>query len=114
MTKCGLLKTYITRASSGFGALAVHHLACAGHTAYAGLSSPDGNTQSAQSDVSTFAPSNNTRLRPVNPDIISDLPTSAALTKVHPETGGTLNTITHNAGHGSLEAFSTQYLHQLY
>jgi hypothetical protein len=40
--------------------------------------------------------------------------TSAALTKVHPETGGTLNTITHNAGHGSLEAFSTQYLHQLY
>jgi NAD(P)-dependent dehydrogenase (short-subunit alcohol dehydrogenase family) len=94
--------------------LAARHLACAGHTVYAGLFSLDGNTQSAQFDVSTFTSSNNIRLRSVNLDIISDSSISAALTKVHSETGGILNTIIHNAGHGSLEAFSMQYLHQLY
>ncbi|XTI86585.1 SDR family oxidoreductase [Cenococcum geophilum] len=94
-----LLKTYITGASSGFGALAARH------TVYAGFFSPDDNTQSAQSDVSTFASANNIRLRSVNLDIISDSSISAGLTKVHSETGGILNTIIHNAGHGSLEAF---------
>jgi len=97
--------------------LAARHLAYAGHTVYAGLFSPDGDTQSAQSDVSSFASSNNVRLRFVNLDIISDSSISAALTKVLSETGGILDTITHNVGHvsyGSLEAFSTQYLHQLY
>jgi NAD(P)-dependent dehydrogenase (short-subunit alcohol dehydrogenase family) len=79
----------VTGASTGFGYLPARALARAGHTVFAGMYRPDGNTSSHEADVRAYAQEYSVDLRPVALDLLSQDSIEAAVThirKKHPPT----------------------------
>lgn len=103
----------ITGAASGFGALAARALAKQGHTVFAGLKSMDANLLE---DIQSFNKENNTDLRPLNQDMLSDSSVAASVAEMLSQTEH-IDVVVHNCGHmvyGPLEAFTTEQLAEQY
>ena len=103
----------ITGASSGFGSLAAHKLARAGHTVYATMRETDGRNAPAMAAVAATAERERIDLRVLELDVSSQESVDAAIAQV--TAVGALDVIVHNAGHmvlGPAEAFTPeQYAH---
>jgi NAD(P)-dependent dehydrogenase (short-subunit alcohol dehydrogenase family) len=105
----------ITGASSGFGALAAHTLAQAGHTVYAGMRDSGGRNAAAARNAIALANDEQIDLRPIELDVSSQPSVDAAIDTI--TTNGTLDVVVHNAGHmvlGPAEAFTAEQYAELY
>ncbi len=106
----------ITGASSGFGALAAHELAKAGHTVYASMRDIAGRNAPQVEAVKKFSAENNVDLRTVELDVTSQESSDAAIKQIIAE-AGRLDVVIHNAGHmvyGPAEAFTPEQLAAAY
>ena len=108
----------VTGASTGFGYLTARALARAGHTVFAGMYRPDGNTSSHEADVRAYAKENSVDLRPVALDLLSQDSIDAAVAHIRNNTPRhSIDGVVHNAGHmcyGPAEAFTPAQLMRLY
>ena len=106
----------ITGASSGFGSLASHALARAGHTVYAGMRETTGRNAAQVEDANRFSKEYGVDLRTVEMDV-SNQPSVDAAIKAIIEQQGRIDVLIHNAGHmvfGPAEAFTPEQLAELY
>ena len=106
----------VTGASSGFGALAAHALAKAGHVVYASMRDTKGRNASQVEAANRFAQENQVGLRTIELDVQSQDSTDAAIAQIVRE-NGRLDVVVHNAGHmvfGPAEAFTPDQLAHLY
>lgn len=107
----------ITGASTGFGALAARALAKEGYTIYAGMYSHGNSTKEYEDEISSFNKSNNTDMRPVALDLLSQDSVNKCVKQILDSTNGRLNVVVHNAGHmnyGPAESFSAEQYMRLY
>src|ERR1700732_5372870 len=105
----------ITRASSGFGALAARALADAGHTVYASMRETAGRNAPEVAKIAAFSKENGVDLRTIELDVLSQDSVDAAVSKVIGESG-CIDVLIHNAGHmvfGPAEAFTPEQLEPL-
>ena len=106
----------VTGASSGFGSLAAHALAKAGHVVYASMRETSGRNKKQVEEVAKFATENKVDLRTIELDVLSDASVNAGIQKIV-EDNGRLDVLIHNAGHmvfGPAEAFTPEQLAELY
>jgi NAD(P)-dependent dehydrogenase (short-subunit alcohol dehydrogenase family) len=106
----------VTGTSSGFGALAAHALARAGHTVYASMRETTGHNAPQVKEVQEYATAHGVDLHAIELDVLSQESTDAALKTIISE-NGRLDVVVHNAGHmvfGPAEAFTPEQLAQLY
>src|ERR1700758_339337 len=106
----------ITGASSGFGSLASHALALAGHTVYAGMRETRGRNAPQVEEADRFSKEHGVDLRTVEMDV-SNQPSVDAAIKAIIEQQGRIDVLIHNAGHmvfGPAEAFTPEQLAELY
>ena len=108
----------ITGASSGFGSLASHALARAGHTVYAGMRETRGRNAPQVEEANRFSKEYGVDLRTVEMDV-SNQPSVDAAIKAIIEQQGRIDVLIHNAGHmvissGPAEAFTPEQLAELY
>ena len=106
----------ITGASSGFGSLASHALALAGHTVYAGMRETRGRNAPQVEEAHRFSKEHGVDLRTVEMDV-SNQPSVDAAIKAIIEQQGHIDVLIHNAGHmvfGPAEAFTPEQLAELY
>jgi NAD(P)-dependent dehydrogenase (short-subunit alcohol dehydrogenase family) len=106
----------ITGAGSGFGALAAHALADAGHTVYASMRETTGRNASRVKEIEKYAADHKVDLRAIELDISSQESSDSAIQKIVAE-NGRLDVVIHNAGHmvfGPAEAFTPEQLADLY
>lgn len=106
----------ITGASSGFGSLASHALARAGHTVYAGMRETTGRNAPQVEEANRFSKEYSVDLRTVEMDV-SNQPSVDAAIKAIIEQQGRIDVLIHNAGHmvfGPAEAFTPEQLAELY
>ncbi|HEX3589972.1 MAG TPA: SDR family oxidoreductase [Pseudonocardiaceae bacterium] len=106
----------ISGASSGFGSLAAHLLADAGHTVYAGVRDVAGRNSAAAQEAERYSAEHGVTLRAVELDVTSDDSAQAAVDTVYDQQGK-LDVLVHNAGHmvtGPAEAFTPAQLASLY
>ena len=106
----------ITGASSGFGELAAHELAKAGHIVYASMREAKGRNAPQVEAAKKFAAENKVDLRTVELDIASQESVDVAIQHIMSE-NGRLDVVIHNAGHmvfGPAEAFTPEQLAELY
>ncbi|MGH3293188.1 MAG: SDR family oxidoreductase [Trebonia sp.] len=100
----------VTGASSGFGALTVRALACAGHTVYAGIRDTAGRNAPVGAELTKEAAAGGLSLHPVELDVTSQPSADAAIARILDEQGH-LDVVVHNAGHmvqGPAEAFTPE------
>ena len=100
----------VTGASSGFGALAAHALASAGHTVYASMRDISGRNAERAAEVRERAAREDIDLRVVELDVLSQDSADRAVATVLRE-AGRLDVLVHNAGHmvlGPTEAFTPE------
>lgn len=105
----------ITGASSGFGSLAAHKLAQAGHTVYASMRETEGRNADKVAAVKATAANEGIDLRPLELNVQSQESADAAIAQI--VAAGRLEVIVHNAGHmvlGPTEAFTPEQLACLY
>ena len=105
----------ITEASSGFGSLAAHALAIAGHTVYASMRETTGRNAVQVEAAQKFAAENKVHLRTIELDVASQESADQAI-KTIVEKDGRLDVVIHNAGHmvfGAAEAFTPEQLMQV-
>ena len=106
----------VTGASSGFGAMAVRHLAAAGHTVYAGMRGTVDHNAPQVEEVDDWASENGASLYAVELDVSDQDSVDAAIQRIHHEQGP-LDVVVHNAGHmvlGPLEAFTVEQIASIY
>src|SRR5258708_4392928 len=106
----------ITGASSGFGSLAAHALAEAGHTVYASMRETAGRNAPQGNAVRKYAPEHHVDLRAIELDVASQESSDAAVKQIVAE-NGRLDVVIHNAGHmvfGPAEAFTPEQLAAVY
>src|SRR6202012_509923 len=106
----------ITGASSGFGSLASHARARAGHTVYAGMRETTGRNAPQVEEANRFSKEYSVDLRTVEMDV-SNQPSVDAAIKAIIEQQGRIDVLIHNAGHmvfGPAEAFTPEQLAELY
>jgi len=106
----------ITGASSGFGSLAAHALAIAGHTVYASMRETTGRNAVQVEAAQKFAAENKVHLRTIELDVASQESADQAI-KTIVEKDGRLDVVIHNAGHmvfGAAEAFTPEQLMQVF
>jgi NAD(P)-dependent dehydrogenase (short-subunit alcohol dehydrogenase family) len=106
----------ISGASSGFGSLAAHLLADAGHTVYAGMRDLTGRNRENAAEATRYADEHHVSLLPIELDVSSEESVQAAVDRVYAERGR-LDVLVHNAGHmvtGPAEAFTPEQLAALY
>jgi len=106
----------ITGASGGFGSLASHALARAGHTVYAGMRETTGRNAPQVEEANRFSKEYGVDLRTVEMDV-SNQPSVDAAIKAIIEQQGRIDVLIHNAGHmvfGPAEAFTPEQLAELY
>ena len=106
----------IAGASSGFGSLASHALARAGHTVYAGMRETTGRNAPQVEEAKRFSKEHGVDLRTVEMDV-SNQPSVGAAIKTIIEQQGRIDVVIHNAGHmvfGPAEAFTPEQLAELY
>ena len=87
----------ITGASSGFGSLASHALARAGHTVYAGMRETTGRNAPQVEEANRFSKEYGVDLRTVEMDV-SNQPSVDAAIKAIIEQQGRIDVLIHNAG----------------
>ena len=105
----------ITGASSGFGELAAHALAKAGHMVYASMRETKGRNAPQVDAAKKFAVENKVALRTIELDVASQESVDAAVQRIVSENGH-LDVVIHNAGHmvfGPAEAFTPEQLAEL-
>ena len=106
----------ITGASSGFGELAAHLLAKAGHVVYASMRETKSRNAPQVEAAKRFAAENKVDLRTIELDVSSQESVDAAIQQIVSE-NGRLDVVIHNAGHmvfGPTEAFTPEQLAELY
>ena len=106
----------ITGASSGFGALSARALADAGHTVYAGMRESTGRNAPQVTAAKQYAAENDVDLRTVELDVAVQDSVDAAVEAIISEQGS-LDVLTHNAGHmvtGPAEAFTPEQIAEIY
>jgi NAD(P)-dependent dehydrogenase (short-subunit alcohol dehydrogenase family) len=106
----------ITGASSGFGSLAAHALAKAGHIVYAGMRETKGRNAPQVEEAITFSRDHAVDLRTVELDVSQQSSVDAAIKSIIAELGH-IDVLIHNAGHmvfGPAEAFTPEQLGALY
>lgn len=106
----------ITGAGSGFGALAAHALAAAGHTVYASMRDIDGRNAARAAEARDRATREGIDLRVVELDVLDQDSADRAVARVLAE-AGRLDVLVHNAGHmvlGPAEAFTPEQLANVY
>lgn len=106
----------ITGASTGFGALSARALAREGHTVYAGMYAHSGDTSQYEEELKRFNAANNTDLRAVPLDLLSQDSVAAAVNTIFADAKG-LDAVVHNAGHmnyGPAESFTAEQYLRLY
>ncbi|MEU1622970.1 SDR family NAD(P)-dependent oxidoreductase [Streptomyces sp. NPDC005722] len=106
----------VTGASSGFGALAAHALAAAGHTVYASMRDISGRNEERAAEVRDRAAREGIDLRVVELDVLSQDSADRAVATVLRE-AGRLDVLVHNAGHmvlGPTEAFTPEEMAAVY
>jgi NAD(P)-dependent dehydrogenase (short-subunit alcohol dehydrogenase family) len=106
----------ITGASSGFGELAAHLLAKAGHIVYASMRETKGRNAPQVEAAKRFAVENKVDLRTIELDVSSQESVDAAVQQIVRE-NSRLDVVIHNAGHmvfGPAEAFTPEQLAELY
>ena len=107
----------ITGASTGFGALAARALAREGHIIYAGMYSHGGSTKDYEDEIASFNKANNTDIRPIALDLLSQDSVNACVKQILESSNGKLDVVIHNAGHmnyGPAESFSAEQYLRLY
>ncbi|HEY0233161.1 MAG TPA: SDR family NAD(P)-dependent oxidoreductase [Dokdonella sp.] len=106
----------ITGASSGFGLLAAHALANAGHTVYASMRETRGRNAPQVAEVHKYASEHGVDLRTVELDVATQASADAAIGQIVAD-NGRLDVVIHNAGHmvfGPAEAFTPEQYAELY
>ena len=106
----------ITGASSGFGELAAHELAKAGHIVYASMRETTGRNAPQVETAKKFAAENKVDLRTIELDVASQESVDSAIQRIVSE-NGRFDVVIHNAGHmvfGPAEAFTPEQLAELY
>jgi NAD(P)-dependent dehydrogenase (short-subunit alcohol dehydrogenase family) len=106
----------ISGASSGFGSLAAHLLADAGHVVLAGMRDVAGRNKAAADEAVAYSAEHGVTLRAVELDVTSDESVRRAVDAVY-DAEGHLDVLVHNAGHmvtGPAEAFTPEQLAALY
>jgi NAD(P)-dependent dehydrogenase (short-subunit alcohol dehydrogenase family) len=106
----------ITGASSGFGELAAHALAKAGHMVYASMRESKGRNAPQVDAAKKFAVDNKVDLRTIELEVASQESVDAAVQRIVSENEH-LDVVIHNAGHmvfGPAEAFTPEQLAELY
>ena len=106
----------VTGSSSGFGSLAAHALADAGHTVYASMRGTTGKNAPAVAAAQKYARERNVDLRTVELDVASQESADAAIQTILAK-DDRLDVIVHNAGHmsfGPAESFTPEQFAQLY
>ena len=106
----------ITGASSGFGSLAAHALAKAGHIVYAGMRDTKGRNAPQVKEAITFSRDHAVDLQTVEMDVSQQSSVDAAIKSIIAEQGH-IDVLIHNAGHmvfGPAEAFTPEQLGALY
>jgi NAD(P)-dependent dehydrogenase (short-subunit alcohol dehydrogenase family) len=106
----------ITGASSGFGSLAAHALAKAGHIVYAGMRETKGRNVRQVEEAITFSRDHAVDLRTVEMDVSQQTSVDAAIKSIIAEEGY-IDVLIHNAGHmvfGPAEAFTPEQMAALY
>lgn len=106
----------ITGASSGFGRLAAHALADAGHAVYASMRETAARNAPQVTALQTYAAERGVDLRALELDVAAQDSADAAIAKIV-EDKGRLDVIVHNAGHmsvGPAEAFTPEQYAALY
>ncbi|KAM4068037.1 short chain dehydrogenase [Hirsutella rhossiliensis] len=106
----------VTGTSSGFGNLAVLHLAKAGHTVYASMRQLESKNAQVATDYKDFCAKNSVDIRPLELDVSEQKSSDEAIKRIISESGR-LDVIVHNAGHmcfGPLESFTAEELARYY
>ena len=106
----------ITRASSGFGALAARALAHAGHTVYASMRETTGRNAPQVKAVEQYVAEHGVDLRAIELDVSSQKSCDTAIQEIISK-HGRLDVLIHNAGHmvfGPAEAFTPEQFAELY
>jgi NAD(P)-dependent dehydrogenase (short-subunit alcohol dehydrogenase family) len=106
----------ITGASSGFGQLAAHALAKAGHTVYATMRDIAGRNKPQVEAAAKFSADHKVDLRTIELDVLNQESVDTAIRKII-AANGRIDVLIHNAGHmvfGPAEAFLPEQLAELY
>jgi NADP-dependent 3-hydroxy acid dehydrogenase YdfG len=106
----------VTGASSGFGPLAAHSLAHAGHVVYASMRETTGRNAPRVAELQKYAGEHQVDLRALELNVESEASVDAAIAKIVADSGR-LDVIVHNAGHmtfGPAESFTPEQFAQLY
>lgn len=106
----------ITGTSSGFGAMAAHGLARAGHHVFASMRDLAAHGGAPAAEMERIARDAGVKLAPIALDVSSQASAEAAVARIVGETGR-LDVVIHNAGHmtfGPAEAFSPEQLARAY
>lgn len=106
----------ITGTSSGFGAMAAHGLARAGHHVFASMRDLAAHGGAPAAEMERIARDTGIKLAPIALDVSSQASAEAAVARIVGETGR-LDVVIHNAGHmtfGPAEAFSPEQLARAY
>jgi NAD(P)-dependent dehydrogenase (short-subunit alcohol dehydrogenase family) len=106
----------VTGSSSGFGSLAAHALADAGHTVYASMRGTTGRNAPAVAAVESYARERNVDLRALELDVGTQESADAAIATILAKSDQ-LDVVVHNAGHmsfGPAECFTPEQFAELY
>lgn len=112
---CKQAVVLVTGTSSGFGALAVKHLALEGHRVYATMRNLHLNTAAVE-EYSQFSAKHSTDIRVVEMDVTKQNSIDKAIHQVIQESGK-IDVLVHNAGHmcyGPLESYTAEQLLSYY
>lgn len=106
----------VTGASSGFGLMAAHSLAQAGHTVYASMRETIGRNAPRVAEILAYAREHKVDLRSIELDVTSQDSIDAAIAGIVAR-DARLDVVVHNAGHmsfGPAEAFLPEQFAELY